>query len=400
MNPFAQFAYTSAPMNKRKPEEGASNEAAKRAAPEPPPEPKLTPDQAAALTLARSNHNLCIIGKSGVGKTFTLKRIRQELEKANKTVAVVAAYSSAAHNAEGMTVHSFLKPLPRRKVWRTRAEFEEFKSEIVAGGQKSFKKPSGNWFVQAHRAREAAMRKLDVLILDELSLFTPELFSVMDATLRAVRKDNRRFGGVQVIAVGDPAQLPPVPIKGEEIKYVFEDDVWKTTHFKHAVLKTVMRQNDELFIRILDAIREGQRRPFSTWEPELRDALLSRLAPAARVVDDQGNDFPVVKLRATNAQVDANNMERLTELPGDLRTYPIVAKYTRGTASTQGTPEEVLAILEGSAKVRAHLSLSSGAPAPEDKTRAITSFVSLCPLPTSRMRYRRSWTMPAGGPLR
>ena len=53
--------------------------------------------------------------------------------------------------------------------------------------------------------------------------------------------------------------------------YVFECELWKRLAWTPVVLKQVMRQRDEAFVAVLDAIRAGERRPFPTW-PEARPA--------------------------------------------------------------------------------------------------------------------------------
>lgn len=56
-----------------------------------------------------------------------------------------------------------------------------------------------------------SITKTDVLIVDEVSMFSLTHYSNLDICLRRVRKDPRPFGGMYMIFVGDPFQLPPVP---------------------------------------------------------------------------------------------------------------------------------------------------------------------------------------------
>lgn len=55
------------------------------------------------------------------------------------------------------------------------------------------------------------IRKIDILIIDEASMFSMTYYNNLDLCFRAVRKDPRPFGGMYIIFVGDPFQLPPVP---------------------------------------------------------------------------------------------------------------------------------------------------------------------------------------------
>jgi len=68
-----------------------------------------------------------------------------------------------------------------------------------------------------------ALRELEVLILEEVSMVSGPMLDVIDAVLRGVRGNDDPFGGVKVVAVGDFYQLPPPCGKG----YAFESEVWK-----------------------------------------------------------------------------------------------------------------------------------------------------------------------------
>ena len=52
------------------------------------------------------------------------------------------------------------------------------------------------------------MKNLKVLVIDEVSMLSPELFESIDAILRTFKFSTEPFGGVQVILVGDFFQLP------------------------------------------------------------------------------------------------------------------------------------------------------------------------------------------------
>lgn len=50
-----------------------------------------------------------------------------------------------------------------------------------------------------------------ILIIDEVSMLSMTHYSNLDICFRRVRNDPRPFGGMYVIFVGDPYQLPPIP---------------------------------------------------------------------------------------------------------------------------------------------------------------------------------------------
>jgi len=46
-----------------------------------------------------------------------------------------------------------------------------------------------------------------VLVIDEISMISGDLFTKVEAVARAVRKDDRPFGGIQIIICGDFVSL-------------------------------------------------------------------------------------------------------------------------------------------------------------------------------------------------
>ena len=85
-------------------------------------------------------------------------------------------------------------------------------------------------------------------------------FDAMDAVARAARRNDRPFGGVQLILSGDFYQLPPVN-KGEAPEatvFCFQARAWSAA-IQHTVLLTkVHRQSDPAFVRLLAEVRKGE----------------------------------------------------------------------------------------------------------------------------------------------
>ena len=298
---------------------------------------ELTRDQEEAVALAQGGGNLCIVGKSGVGKTVTLREIVNRLRARGRKVEVVAFCGSAASAAGGSTIHSWLGI----GGCDTAEEVEKVKQRLTDNARKTRRfsnKPATNDWVRRERERLARAKGMSTVVLDELSMTPPSMLVLLDAYLRAARNDERPFGGVQFIAVGDPCQLPPVALKGEESSYVFDSPLWAACKFQTAVLGTVMRQTDQLFVRVLDAVRQGQRRPFREWPEDLRAALLARVN--APILDESGAPFEGSALHATNRDVDRSNALRLARLEGEARTYePRVTATARDGKPQEGGAE-------------------------------------------------------------
>ena len=58
-------------------------------------------------------------------------------------------------------------------------------------------------------ARRLFLQRLDVICIEEVGMVSAEEFAIMDIVLQAVKKIALPFGGVLVLATGDPKQLPP-----------------------------------------------------------------------------------------------------------------------------------------------------------------------------------------------
>jgi len=80
---------------------------------------------------------------------------------------------------------------------------------------------------------------------------------------RRIRKNDKPFGGIQLILCGDFFQLPPVSrsIPGEKSKgpkFCFQTKAWQNCMLNVFELKHVHRQTDNKFITILNKIRVGK----------------------------------------------------------------------------------------------------------------------------------------------
>jgi ATP-dependent DNA helicase PIF1 len=139
---------------------------------------------------ALSRETLFITGAAGTGKSFLMRYVIQELKKrssgAEGTVAVTAPTGIAAVNIGGSTIHSF------SGIGLGRGD----PANILARVRKS-QKASTNW------------KQASVLVLDEISMLSAELFDLLDFIGKSVRQSDRPFGGLQLILCGDFLQLPP-----------------------------------------------------------------------------------------------------------------------------------------------------------------------------------------------
>jgi ATP-dependent exoDNAse (exonuclease V) alpha subunit len=188
-----------------------------------------------------TNKNVFLTGKAGTGKTTFLRNLQFNCPK--RTV-IVAPTGVAAINAGGVTMHSFFQlpfgPYIPEHESNTKGD-RRFSSEKIK-----------------------AIKAVDLLIIDEISMVRADMLDAVDEVLRRFRIRNKPFGGVQLLMIGDLHQLSPV-IKDEEwhlLKpyytsvYFFESRALNQSQFLTIELTHIFRQADELFINLLNKIRD------------------------------------------------------------------------------------------------------------------------------------------------
>lgn len=197
-----------------------------------------------------------LTGKAGTGKTTFLKSLSSVT---HKPFIVVAPTGIAALNAGGTTIHSqFLLPfgmfIPGRN---TSAEISQ--GNFYTGDTLARKHPLNS-------VRKQVLRSIDLLVIDEVSMLRADLLDAIDYRLKAARGNFRQpFGGVQLLLIGDLFQLPPV-VKGDEEKklkahynspWFFESHALKQSGMVYIELEKIFRQNDRVFIDLLNNLRNN-----------------------------------------------------------------------------------------------------------------------------------------------
>lgn len=190
----------------------------------------------AVSQVIRERKSLFITGRAGTGKSTLLRHLR---DLGGLNTATVAPTGIAAINVGGQTIHSFFK-LPPRLI-----RPEDIKL----------------------RRNAAILKKLELLIIDEVSMVRSDVMDAIDQTLRINRGQRHRpFGGVRVAMFGDLHQLPPIVSDPEVQKYLnaryggpffFGAPVFKETNFECLELTKKFRQTDPQFASLLDCISDS-----------------------------------------------------------------------------------------------------------------------------------------------
>ncbi|SFV66321.1 putative helicase [hydrothermal vent metagenome] len=242
--------------------------------------------QSTALDILKSGENVFITGSAGTGKTYLLNEYIQYLKAHLVFPAIVAPTGLSASHIKGQTIHSFF-----------------------GIGIREFIDTDFIEVLLARRYLRTRFKNVEVLIIDEISMVSPQLFSNMDRILQAFKNSPKPFGGVQVIASGDFFQLPPIFKEVTEHKFAWQSPSWRDLDFKTSYLEVKFRQDDSKLISILDDIRAGEisKQTYETLEScHLKELKL--------------NHRPT-RLYTHNIDVDRINEGELNKLKSPARVY-------------------------------------------------------------------------------
>jgi hypothetical protein len=265
--------------------------------------------QLAIELVNQSSRNIFLTGKAGTGKTTFLKYIR---ENCSKQMAVVAPTGVAAINAGGVTIHSFFQ-LPFSPFVPEAKNFSKDNDEVV-------NKHSLLSRLRITGEKKKVLEQLELLIIDEISMVRCDTMDAIDAVLRHMRKrPYDRFGGVQVLFIGDMFQLPPV-IKEPEWRlladhyggpYFFNSKVIQEEPPVYIEFNKIYRQSEELFIRVLNQVRNNQ------LDQEGMSILEKRFQPSFRRHKQDG----YIVLTTHNERAREINRYELQNLEGKQFSY-------------------------------------------------------------------------------
>lgn len=211
----------------------------------------------AASFINQTSKSIFLTGKAGTGKTTFLK----ELHKYTfKQTIVVAPTGIAAINAGGATIHSFFQ-LPFGSFVPKPINLSQDINSKVTDPVKLIKN------LQIRSRKREIIRKMELLVIDEVSMLRADLLDAIDTVMRHIRgKHYLPFGGVQVLFIGDMYQLPPV-VKDQE--WAFLKQFYRSQFFFDAQalqsekpifieLDKIFRQDNLEFISLLNHLRTNE----------------------------------------------------------------------------------------------------------------------------------------------
>ena len=297
---------------------------------------------AASKFVNSTNQNIFLTGKAGTGKTTFLRDISR---RTHKNTIVAAPTGIAAINAEGVTLHSLFQ-LP----FGAFIPSDQYQCEQAPSFQLNTPR-SLHQQLKMYATKRNLLKKLELLIIDEVSMLRADLLDAIDSVLRRVRRRlNMPFGGVQVLFIGDLLQLPPVVKDAEwqvlkqyyQTMFFFGAQVLQAEKPLYIELTKIYRQTDNTFISILNHLRDNQMTPQDV--DILNRYYKPGFSPAAGDVDGDG----YVYLTTHNYKADRINKDELLKLEGRESKFNAEVE---GTFDAHIYPVDLALVLKKNAQV-------------------------------------------------
>jgi hypothetical protein len=273
--------------------------------------------------ITETNESIFLTGKAGTGKTTFLKYLK---EHTPKNMIVAAPTGVAAINAGGVTLHSLFH-LP----FHPFIPSAQGKTELLAK-------------IRYNKQKQQLLRKMELLVIDEISMVRCDVLDCVDAILRSVRRNYQTpFGGVQLVCIGDLFQLPPVAQNREwellkeyyNSPFFFDSLAVKEQQPLLIELTRIYRQKEELFVELLNKVRNNE------MEAADFELLHQRLKPGFRPNADEH----YITLTTHNNQADLINHQQLQKIPAPVFSYK--AKIENDFPENTYPADEVLQLKEG-----------------------------------------------------
>lgn len=265
--------------------------------------------QQQALTILKTGANVFLTGEPGAGKSHTINEFTRYARTHGIEPAITASTGIAATHIGGMTIHSW----SGIGIKRTLTPYD---LDRIASSE--------------HIAKR--IRRTKILIIDEVSMLSPDTLGMVDAVCREVLQSTKAFGGLQVVLVGDFFQLPPIVKKEEEKdeggssgdiffeegnrrpRFAYDSGAWVRANPIVCYLTEQHRQDDKVYLDLLTAIR---RNTFS--EDNMPHIEARKIAPGKAPAG-------APKLFSHNADVDRINDETLSALEGSPKGFPMLSQ--------------------------------------------------------------------------
>lgn len=239
----------------------------------------LSEKQNLCIKMMKEGENIFLTGQAGTGKSLVISSFINEFHT-NKNIAVTATTGSAAILLNGTTLFSYLG-----------IGLGTASADLLIIQLKKKKFFLDRW------------TKLDVLIIDEISMLSPELFDKLELVARSLRRNDKPFGGIQLILTGDFFQLPNI---NQKDMFCFDAESWDTCIGNNVInLNINFRQRgDDVYQKCLNEVRYGA----------MSDDTIKLLKQRENFT--LSNEFGITptKIYSLNANVDEENTTQLDRI--------------------------------------------------------------------------------------
>lgn len=193
----------------------------------------MTQDE--AFEILKTGRNVFVTGPAGSGKTYLVNRFIKYLRDNDINVGITASTGIAATHMGGVTIHS----------WSgigVAADLSPADIDSMVEKEYLFKR----------------FDKVRVLIIDEVSMLHHFRLDLVNRVFKAMKRNDKPFGGIQVVLCGDFFQLPPIARFGEpRAQFVYASEAWEEADFTVCYLIEQFRQQDDAALSVLTEIRSG-----------------------------------------------------------------------------------------------------------------------------------------------
>lgn len=229
-----------------------------------------------AYELMARGDNVFLTGSAGTGKSFVIKTF-VNLYKNHKKISLTSTTGTSALIIGGTTMHSYLG---------------------IGLGTGSVEAISSLIFQRSYLYKR--WNELEILVVDEVSMLSPELFDKLDEVAKKVRHCDAPFGGIQLILSGDFCQLPCINSR----EFCFCAKAWNTCVTNVVHLDEIIRQENKEYQQALNEIRLGK--------PSKKTKKIFNDRVGVKLVNEFG--IKPTKLYPLNYAVDQVNDRELDKL--------------------------------------------------------------------------------------